>query len=221
MEKSNLPSKAKEILKYFLDSYGEVIYSSHETLKQGDIYLMGLNPGGGGHTKLGEHIDKMLTRTDNSYTDEAWTNRKTTHRKGEAPLQERVKGLIGSLGYNIEKVCSTNLIFTTSRSSNELCFGIAGICWAFHEILLDIVKPKIIITFGNSETSASPYFFLKSLFKGEEMKIPSGYGDWTCKGFNTTINGRDTFIVGLPHLSYYNPKGKNHVIKWIKDNGKI
>ncbi|WP_214650326.1 uracil-DNA glycosylase family protein, partial [Vibrio anguillarum] len=142
---------------------------------------MGLNPGGSGFISIGDHIDQMLTRTENSYLDEAWVNGISKYEVGQAPWQKRVSWLMEQLGYDVRDVCSTNLIFTTSKSSNELCFGLAGICWAFHESVLEIVQPKLIITFGNAETSASPYFFLKSLFKGNETTIASGHGQWVCK----------------------------------------
>ncbi|MGF1733713.1 hypothetical protein [Photobacterium kasasachensis] len=221
MKKSELPQRAKETLKYLLDSDGEVIYSSHETLKKGDIYLMGLNPGGSGFISINDHIDKMLTRDENSYIDEAWQNGQKSYSAGDAPLQKRIRWLIENLGYDTRDVCATNLIFKTTKSADELCFGLAGICWGFHEYILDIVKPKLILTFGNSETSASPYFFLKSLFSGEETRIKAGHGDWVCKGFKTQISGRDTFIVGLPHLSYYSPVDKSYVIDWISENANI
>ncbi|MGL1014443.1 hypothetical protein ACSTEF_21940, partial [Vibrio vulnificus] len=221
MGKLELPKKAKETLRYLLNDHGEVVYSSSETLKKGDIYLMGLNPGGSGFISIGDHIDQMLTRTENSYLDEAWVNGISKYEVGQAPLQKRVSWLMEQLGYDVRDVCSTNLIFTTSKSSNELCFGLAGICWAFHESVLEIVQPKLIITFGNAETSASPYFFLKSLFKGNETTIASGHGQWVCKTFNTKINGRETCIVGLPHLSYYNPQGKTEVVDWLKEKLRI
>lgn len=217
MKKAELPMRAKQALKYLLDSDGELIYSSHETLKKGDVYLMGLNPGGGGVIKINDHIDKMLTRDENSYIDESWENGKKIYAAGTAPLQKRVRWLIENLGYNTRDICATNLIFKTTKSADELCFGLAGICWTFHEYVLDIVKPKLILTFGNSETS-SPYSFLKSLFNGEETKINANHGDWACKGFRAEINGINTFIVGLPHLSYYNIINKSHVIDWILEN---
>lgn len=216
VDKSDLLRSSKEILKHLLNDYGEVIYSSADTLKKGDVYLMGLNPGGEGFISINDHLDMMLSRTRNAYLDESWANGVSKYKAGNAPLQRRVKWLLEQLGYDVRDVCSTNLIFTTTKSSNELCFGLAGVCWAFHEVILDIVKPKIIITFGNSETSASPYFFLKRLLNGDETKIASGHGGWVCKALHTQINDREVCIIGLPHLSYYKLEGKDEVISWIK-----
>ena len=203
MTKNELPALAKRVMKHFLNDYGELIYSSHETLCEGDIYLLGLNPGGEGHTTINDHIDQMLTKTKNSYIAENWGN------DTKSPLQIRVKELIHALGYDIENICASNLIFKTTPSSNELCFGLAGLCWQFHEELIELIKPKLILTFGNSKES--PYAFLKEIFyrekKSEEQIIAAGHGNWSCKGFHTFVNGRKTFIAGLPHMSYYNPLG--------------
>ena len=225
MNKSDLPRIAKESLKHLLDRSGEVIYSSHETLKKGDIYLMGLNPGGDPDDdeciKIREHFENILSKTTNSYVDEEWANGKGLSKKGKAPLQLRVQWLIKELGYEITDVCATNLIFQKSKSSDELCFGLAGICWRFHEHVIEIVQPKLILTFGNALKSASPYFFLKSLLGGDEIEpIKAGHGNWECRGFEAKINGRKTIIIGLPHLSYYNPD-KPNIIDWIKEHGRV
>ena len=67
INKEQLPEFAKQHFGHLYNRLGEGIYSSHETLKEGDVYLLGLNPGGSGHTKLGEFMNNTLTRTRNSY----------------------------------------------------------------------------------------------------------------------------------------------------------
>lgn len=220
MKKDLLPSKAKVILKHILIDHGEVIYSSHETLKKGDIYLLGLNPGGDGFISIEEHIDAMLTNTKNAYVDAPWPNGQKKWSVGENPLQKRVNWLLSNLGYEIRDVCASNLIFKTTQNSGDLCFGLAGLCWPFHELVLDIVQPKIILTFGNSKESA--YSFLRALYKGSEIAPqPSGHGNWLCKAFKTQINNKDVLVVGLPHMSYYNPIGKVDLIEWLLRNANI
>ncbi len=162
MIKNELSSFAKHVMKNFLDEYGELLYSSHETIKEGDIYLLGLNPGGTGHTTINDHIDQMLNRIDNSYLDESWSNGSSKYHVGTAPLQKRICGLLNTLGYDVRDVCASNLIFNTTPSSEDLCFGLAGLCWPFHEQIIEIIKPKLILTFGNSKES--PYAFIKALF---------------------------------------------------------
>jgi len=215
IKKENLIKHGKEFLTHILDRKGELIYSSHKSLKEGDIYLLGLNPGGEGFITINDHLEGILTKETNSYLDESWKNRITTWGKGKAPLQKRVNYLLNSLGYKTEDVCSSNIIFVTSRNADEVNYGLAGYCWRFHEIILEIIKPKVIICFGVSNISA--YAFLLALLNGKEYNdFPSDHGNWVCKAFRTKINDRSTIIVGIPHLSYYNILGKEKVISWIK-----
>lgn len=220
IQKQDIPEFARRTLKHLLHRSGEVIYTSHETLSKGDIYLLGLNPGMGDFTTIGSHIDRMLSRTKNSYLDEDWDKQKDEAIPDPklVPLQKRVISLLDSLGYDARNVCASNLIFTTTTSADELCFGLAGLCWPVHEAVLELVKPKMLLVFGNGET-VSPYAFLKALFCPAENDFTfcdSGHGDWKCKGFYAEINGRRTFVAGLPHLSWYSPIGRTEVIDWIK-----
>jgi hypothetical protein len=215
VKKENLIKLGNEILPHILERKGELIYSSHETLKKGDIYLLGLNPGGEDSPTIKKHLEGMLQKKTNSYLDESWRNKITTWEKGQAPLQKRVNYLLNSLGHKTREVCSSNLIFVMSRSADEINYGLAGYCWRFHEVILEIIQPKIILCFGISDISA--YSFLLALFNETEVKpFPADHGDWHCRAFNTVINGRKTTIVGVPHLSYYNIIGKEEVINWIK-----
>ena len=218
-KKEDLIELGEQLFGHLYNRYGEGLYSSHETLKKGNVYLLGLNPGGDGHTLLGNHIQKMLTKPDNAFIDEKWGNK---HALGNAPLQKRVKSLLTGINQRVEDVCASNLIFTTSRSSSHdnYNFGFAGTFWPFHQAIIEIVQPKLILTFGNSRLH-SPFGFLKSLYCEEPDKsnfeeIASGHGKWKCYGFKTNINGRETSVIGLPHLSYYSPN-KEPVLKWFKE----
>lgn len=215
-KKEDLIRLGKETLPLVLKKNGELIYSSHETLKKGDIYLLGLNPGGKGFITIRERLETLLKNEENAYLDQCWDNRVSEKiPKGQAPLQKRVNHLLTELGYNTRDVCATNLIFVTSRSANDINYGLAGYCWRFHEMLLKIIQPKVILCFGISNFSS--YSFLWSLFEGVETKIKSGHGKWECRAFSSIINGRKTTVVGIPHLSYYNTIGRDEVINWIKD----
>ncbi len=90
IKKEDLIRLGTEALPLILGKNGELIYSSHETLKKGDVYLLGLNPGGEGFITIKNHLEKFLKKTDNSYLDESWKNGITTWNEGEAPLQKRV-----------------------------------------------------------------------------------------------------------------------------------
>jgi hypothetical protein len=215
MKKEQIPQLAIEVLSDVLNSPGKVLYSSHETLKPGNIYFLGFNPGGREGPELEKSIKGMLSSTNNSYLDESWNNGNGAWDEGKAPLQKRVTWLFKSLNLNPRDVCASNLIFLQSRKADDISFSLAEKCWPVHEAIINIVKPKIIITFGNSQTS--PYGYLLSLLGGKEESLPSGHGAWRIKGFNTNINNHPVYIVGLPHLSRYSPIGKTGVIEWLKE----
>ncbi|MCU8081468.1 uracil-DNA glycosylase family protein, partial [Shewanella sp. SM103] len=229
VEKEQLPIFAENTLKHILDDIGEVVYSSHETLRKGDVYLLGLNPGGSGQTNpdtgvpytIRSHLQRMLKRNENSFYDESWENGQSKYPKCGAPLQKRVIELLKGIDIDDPRtVCASNIIFKTSRSAADLCFGLAGLCWPVHEAILKIIQPSLILTYGIDKISA--YAFLKALFlKGDEVPPqPSLHGQWNCRGFHCDINGVHTFVAAVPHLSYYSPANKQDVFNWIIANQK-
>lgn len=213
MSKDEIPQIAKTNLAGLLDKLGSILYSSHETLKPGDVYLLGFNPGGTGGNPIERSINQLLTNTTNAYLDESWENQNGAWANGEAPLQKRIQWILKSIKLNPRDVCASNLIFFQSREASDISFSLAKQCWPVHEAILSIVKPKLIIAFGNSGTS--PYGYLHSILGGNEESFPSGHGNWQIKGFNGQINDRSVYVAGLPHLSRYSPIGKNHVIEWL------
>lgn len=207
-----------------LDDYGEVIYSSGASLRKGDIYLLGLNPGGPDKVKIGDHLKAMLTRGHNAYVDEEWESGGNHRGKGQDPLQRRVVGLLTELGYTADDVCASNLIFKTTRTAAKLFAtkkeweqsALRKRCWAFHEKVIELVQPKLLLVFGNGE--CSPYAHLREVYPGpDDTPIPAQHGSWRCRRFQAVIHGRNVAVVGLPHLSRYDPTGKPEVVNWIKE----
>ncbi|NOU01465.1 MAG: hypothetical protein HOO95_07830 [Gallionella sp.] len=213
MTKNEIPEIAKILLEDLLDEPGSILYSGHATLKPNDVYLLGFNPGGAGGNPLRYSIDNMLTNESNAYLDESWENLNGTWGEGEAPLQKRICWLLENIGLDPREICTSNLIFMQSREANGINYNLAKRCWPVHEAILEIVKPKLIIAFGNSEVS--PYGYMHSMLGGIEECLPSGHGSWSVKGFECNINGKLVYVAGLPHLSRYSPVGKNHVVEWL------
>lgn len=151
MNKEEIPKIAKDALSEVLNESGSILYSSHETLKSGDVYLLGFNPGGAGGNPVEQSINTMLTNISNSYLDESWENHNGVWANGEAPLQKRIQWVLESLGLNTRDVCASNLIFLQSREASDISFSLAKKCWPVHEAILNIIKPKLIIAFGNSK----------------------------------------------------------------------
>jgi len=219
MTKQGIQDLARTELSDLLEKPGSILYSSHETLKSGDVYLLGFNPGGAGGNPIKLSIDTMLSYETNAYLDECWENGKSSWEKGEAPLQKRVSWLLEEIGLNPREVCASNLIFFQSRKAKDIEYSLADICWPIHEAILDIVKPKVIIAFGNSGLSS--YAYLHSKFGGQQEYKPSGHGNWRLKGFKAIIDGKAIFIAGLPHLSRYSPIGKTRLVEWLKSKLRI
>ena len=148
--KHDIPEIAARTLEGQLDQSGAFLYSSHDTIRPGEVYLLGLNPGGQGGPSLKERLDTLLSREENAYLDEAWDNGGGSYKPGEAPLQQRVNWLLSQLGSDTRDVLSTNLIFMQSRDASGVSIEHAKLCWPVHEALLSIVRPSIILTIGNS-----------------------------------------------------------------------
>lgn len=208
MTKSEIQKIAQSTLSDHLHESGSILYSSHETLKPGSVYLLGHNPGGSGGRPLHKSVESMLSRSESAYLDEEWGNKKV----GEASLQKRICWLFGKLGLETREVCASNLIFLQSQAAIDIDFNLADKCWSVHKAILEIVQPKLIIAFGNS--AYSPYKYLHKRFGGKEESTSSGHGTWKIKGFHCHINGRPVYVAGLPHLSRYSPEGKLDV-KWL------
>jgi len=213
---------ARATLAPVLDRSGGILYSAAKTLSPGKLYIMGLNPGGdpeNSESNIGKSLDQLPQRTSNAYIDEAWDNRSRQLEKGQAPLQRRIAFLAQSLGCALEDVCATNLIFMQTRSARELEFNRdAERCWPVHEMMLAMVRPKLILAFGNS--AISPYGYLRQIHSSAaETKIPAGHGSWECKSFATQIAGVQVAVVGFPHLSRYSPMYKAGLMEWL--NAKV
>lgn len=216
MDLSTLIIGAKQTLAQVLGRTGTILYSAAETLSPGDIYILGLNPGGDSGLTIAQCLNVLPQKTDNAYLDEKWENRAGKYEIGEAPLQGRINWLVTALGYDVRRVCASNLVFMQSRDANGIDFPKdADLCWPVHEQILKIVRPKLVLAFGNS--SVSPYSYLHQLFGGNEETVPSGHGSWECRGFEAEIAGSKLHVAGLPHLSRYSPIGKESVVKWLKE----
>lgn len=214
VKKEELQDFASHQLGELLSKPGKILYSSHETLSPGDIYLLGYNPGGVGGPPISNSIKTMLADNINSYLDESWSNKTGVYKRGCAPLQRRVYSLTKDLGYDLRKVCSSNLIFAQSVNANQISVSLADICWPVHEAIISIVKPKTILVFGNG--NPSPFMYLHNKFSGNIDYLNSGHGDWKIKSFLMDAYGRETLIIGFPHFSYYSPINKDEMIERVK-----
>lgn len=195
-----------------LSRSGSILYSAAHTLTKGDIYILGLNPGGNEGPSISQHLAELPNKTQNSYLDESWGKR--VDADGQAPLQRRIKGLVNAVGADLRNICASNLIFMRSPNDKGIKFPKdADTCWPIHEKILDIVQPKLIIAFGNSLRSPYGYLFNKFNTDGHECIIDSGHGSWKCRSFEAVIGVHKIYVVGFPHLSRYSPFNKDGDLK--------
>ena len=210
-------STASQLLRPILGEKGAVLYSSASTLSRGDVYVLGLNPGGDptkNTTTVGSSLTSLPNYTENAYLDEDWSNHKQ-YGKGQHPLQRNMQLLCDGLGYNLRDVCASNLIFLQSRDQYGARFTeMASMCWAVHRLVIDIVSPSTLIVFGTGRMSPYSHLLLKKT--SDEQRIPSGHGSWTCGSFFAQDEHRKFKVVALPHLSRYSLDGRIEVIEWLK-----
>lgn len=222
-----------EILNEEVKRSGEVLYSSIETIKKGDIYLMGTNPGGGDIITIKEDLELLYKFNEdeyksrkqktnyNGYFDDNWQNgNNKSIEAGVDTLQIKMKNLFERINYNLRDVCSTNLIFFTTQDVNKIKSELnmtfkeaADICWPVHEKLLKIISPRIVISFGNSDND-SPYSYLKRKFNisiQDIDKIYLGYGKYYFKIFRF----ENITYIFMPHLSRFSIKN-DEVYDYIK-----
>jgi len=206
---------ARRHLAPVLDRSGNILYSGATTLRPGSIYLLGLNPGGDPHHHRRQTLRRVLrnlpSKHDNEYLDKTWDGQRT---KGTSVLQRRVQWLAKKLGHDLRKTCASNLIFVRSTDAQNCGYPeLARLCWPVHQTILSIVRPRLVIAFGNS--SISPYAFLRSVLGDDsrERTFPAGHANWRCRAFRAA-NGM--WVVGLPHLSRYAVNRHAEVAKWLR-----
>jgi len=218
-------SKTRSQLNPILDRSGWLLYSSFSTLKKGDFYTLGLNPGGGTEDTqtIRQCVDQLHEQKKNDYLEDDWGKGYSTDGKPNHPLQRHYRELFDLLNVDVRSVCASNLIFTRSRDQGGSGYPqIADLCWPVHQMIIDIVDPSILLVFGNSLSSPSPYRYLFDLHKSQrgvepkEECVASGHGKWSCRSFVFDLQGRPRIVIGIPHLSRYSISGKKEASAWIK-----
>ena len=195
---------------------GSILYSGDETLKKGENYFLGANPGGHSDEKLGKFADTIsnqLSRKNsspsfNEYFDASWKPGKNIYSKGTAPLQRRIKYLFNSLEIDLRNTLSTNLIFVRSSTLEKFHLDWAEAaeqCWKIHLLLLSVVQPKNIIVFGEDAFN----FIKNKISAGENEDFPVISSNETkyfsCSKGSLEVGGLKLYItlIKVPHLSRF------------------
>ena len=191
---------------------GDIITSAEQTLKSGEIYFLGFNPGGeeSPHSLL-RHAIEQLYRGDNLYLIPYAPNK---IKNKLTPLQRRYIALFQGLNLDPASVFSTNLIFRPSRNSTLVDYASeAKKCWKAHQIFLDMIKPHVILCNGNGAVSSFSYIqqFIQSA--GDIIVEDSGHSKWKIRSVRGVIQGRQVLVIGIPHMSYYDPRKALDILK--------
>jgi hypothetical protein len=211
-EVDNLRLHMEAKLKDISGRSGKVLYSAARTLTRGHCYLLGFNPGGDSdrykrHT-IARSLRELPTKTSNDYLCEKWPFRNgPLMPEGCHPLQKHVKEVVALFGCELNDICASNLIFVRSRDSGEIrrewrC--IAETCWPFHDRVLEIVKPKVILVYG------------KPTFEFVQGKLQAEPDPVVHYGKIRVARREGTKVVGIPHLSRFTVRDKNEIGDFLR-----
>jgi hypothetical protein len=160
----------------FADLGGEVFSSGLNALKKGDLYVMGLNPGGGdAYPSIREHVLNWKWDRYSAFTDQCWNStcwnrdcygtQEIVHcgcergteqtQRNQRRVIERTLEAIGSPEADVASVFATNAIFAKSKKADtfqsETGWSLEDAwrkCSPLHKYFLSIVRPKVIVCFG-------------------------------------------------------------------------
>jgi hypothetical protein len=202
------------------------------TLARGDLYLIGLNPGGSGdydymredteNVEWWIRMEGALEHPFSSYVDEEWI---LGRGKGGSPHQFNVRRLLGHIckGEDINEVTrrsfATNLYFYRTPGGTELQKYPSELvdCWSYHERFLAIVKPKIIICNGNAEMFSAFSKMKEKVGQDKSIEREPINRIRSIKWFKADSNWSETsdvLVIGLPHLSRPHA-GINDILKAV------
>jgi len=205
---------ADKALGKFAERSGSIFYSSFHTLKKGDFYFMGLNPGGDetqdGHQATilesiyNHHQLSQKNPRYSSYCDEDW---------GRSNHQARVCEIANALGQDIRDIFSANAIFVRSINASGIARDFTELkdaCLGLHEYFLSIVQPRVIVCLGNGE-KLSPFSILRDHFKPKSVLFVRKPDFRDGKYFDAKISLSEYTeappfacrVIGVPHPSRF------------------
>jgi len=200
---------------------GSIIYSGDSTLRKGECYFLGQNPGGNAEVYAGDTILNQLLNSGefNEYLEGYWTG-----YSGKLH-QSNILMMFKDLNIDVEKTFSTNLSFIRSGNTEKYKRDLKDdyeIFWPIHEYFLSVVKPKTIICNGaqpkeffwkkmNILSNSYDELFLDQLYRGRQMKCTSFSGTIKAKGEKLTLQ-----ILSIFHLSKWPYEDYKKGILWLK-----
>jgi len=134
---------------------GRFMYNPLATLRQGDFYLLGINPGGNPlteNTPLRDEIRGWL----------GWDKSASAFDQfGDTPYKNTLNALCLEVGVELRALCASNLYFVRALDQNSLMSGKNSALsklgmsssgkefWPVHKAVIDIVCPKYVFVIGS------------------------------------------------------------------------
>lgn len=207
--------RAGTLLEEIAGCSGAVLYSGADTLVPGNLYVLGLNPGGNADgpkavtSTIGQSLRAGLSDW-NSYADEAFVP------SGPNLLQKRIRTVFEALGADPRRTLTTNALFERTVGAN----GLTGPhwqqwwkhCWPVHQLFLSVVRPRVIVCLGNGPDPSS-YELLRLTRESKGRPLP---WNWQPLPDETSESGKlrqdvsfdlgefgyhECMVLGLPHPS--------------------
>ncbi len=185
---SDLIIQLLEILDRMPDNFsslpGEVFSTGTNSLRPGDLYILGLNPMfGTAYPTIRNHVANWSLDAYSAFTDQCWQKRcwnmdcyglqenaGCNCRRGTQPHQRAVQRIVEMArpGQDIRTVFATNAIFASStdadRFKRETGFSLPkafDVCWPAHQFFLSHVQPKVILSLGYSQNASAFSLIMK------------------------------------------------------------
>lgn len=199
------------------------------TLRRGDVYLMGLNPGGHPDQCPGRIIDcATILEGTSAYSHECWQPKcadsaagrpcahlgpdGATHDWAHNRHQRNAIKLHQALGAKPGEIFATNAVFGRStrlatlldQSKSDLATWWAH-CWPVHRELLSIVRPKMIVTLGYGERTSAFGLLRREAGVASPRRF---FGKaWAFEARFAPAGGDSPpiAVIGVPHPSYHAP----------------
>jgi uracil-DNA glycosylase len=195
-------------------SHGHALFSPPRTVAPYPVLILGTNPGGDGQATVAENLGRRKEHPE-AHGYAADKTLRMPPLKGQPPprestLQKVLTELMRALDLKIENVPATNIVFKHSKSTNQLRLPEdADECWPAIDFLLNIVRPKLIVAFGNSGTSSYTYLREHKASTPVHLEFPiRNPGNLRSEFVRRFVwereRGHSVLVFGIPHPSRFN-----------------
>lgn len=132
---------------------GASLYTGWDSLQPAYVYLMGLNPGAPPET-TGTSILQETSDTKSAWNPLTQENWPSSLQKGIVDILRLIGPHLCSANGDLRDVFWANAIFERSVSAKDLKHPWRAWerCWPVHQYFLSIVRPKLVLCLGNSDS---------------------------------------------------------------------